>query len=205
MAFKKNRVRVAGSGFTVFTFKNQPIGFAQQVGHQSAQPVAPATPIQPMDEPYPLQIITPAAAGMGTITLNLYELYYSKVWENIGVSDGSQFGSANRGTGKGFFEGANDIVDIFIRQASVDPALLNVVKFIRPPMLGGEGTLTTGAPAYWELYHNCVITNVTDGEDVNVGTMEVIKQITIGYTNVTRKGANTNLAYSLRDRATSLS
>lgn len=195
--FNRNNVRVGGSGFTIFTFMNQPIGFAQQVAHTSAQPVAPATPIQPMDEPYPLQIITPAAAGMGSLTLNLYELYYSKAWERLGVP-ASLPGSANAGlaeSGKGFFENTLDIVDVFIKQAATDPANLNVVKFIRPPALAGE---KAGQP-YWEMYHNCVITNVVDGEEINVGTMEVIKQITIGYTYTTRKNLKPS-AFALRDR-----
>jgi hypothetical protein len=31
-----------------------------------------------------------------------------------------------------------------------------------------------------------VITNVLDGETIEVGTMEVLKQVTVGYTHVTR-------------------
>lgn len=202
MAFKKNLTRVGGSGFTIFTFKGAPIAFAQQVSHTSPQPVGPgAVPIQPMDEPYPLQVITPAAAGMGSLTLNLYELYYSKVWERLGVTD-NQVTNNSSGTG-GFFDGANDIVDVFIRQAAADPASLNVVKIIRPPALAGEGDISTGGDPYWEIYHNCVITNVVDGEEISIGTMEVLKQITLGYTNVTRKGTGTPLAYQLRDRAIS--
>src|SRR3954462_4057207 len=80
----RNRARVAGSGFTAFLWDNKPILFARQISHQSPTPVGPGTvPIHPMDEPYPVELITPLAASMGTITLELYDLYGSKVWERL--------------------------------------------------------------------------------------------------------------------------
>ena len=171
-----NRVRVGGSGFTVFHWRNQPLAFARQVSHTSTAPVGPGpVPIHPMDTPYPVQVITPQAAGMGTLTLELYELYGAQIWERLGASAGQQ------ATG-GDFNGAVDIVNIFRVQAALrDP--INVVKYIKPPMLRGSTM-----KAYTEEYHNAVITNVLDGETIEIGTMEVLKQITIGYTHVTRGG-----------------
>lgn len=170
-----NRVRVGGSGFTVFHWRNQPLAFARQVAHTSPAPVGPGpVPIQPMDAPYPVQVITPAAAGMGSLTLELYELYGAQVWERLGTT-------AAQATG-GDFNGAVDIVNIFRTQAALrDP--IHVVKYIKPPVLRGRQM-----PAYTEEYHNVVITNVLDGETIEVGTMEVLKQITIGYTHMTRGG-----------------
>lgn len=193
--FSKQNVRVGGSGFTLLFFQGQPIGFAQEVAHQAASPVGPgAVPIHPLDEPYPVQVITPAAAGMGTITLNLYELYYSKVWERLGAESSNGLTSENTAGTGGLFANLNDIVDVFIAQARMKPDDLYVSKLIRPPTLAGE----TAEP-YWETFHRCVITDIVDGENINVGTMEVIKQITIAYTRVSRNNAK-SLAMDLRNR-----
>src|SRR4051812_30709706 len=79
-----NRARVGGSGFTVFTWSGQLLAFANQVAHTSPTPVGPGpVPIHPMDEPYPVEVITPAAAGMGTLTLEFFELYGQRVWERL--------------------------------------------------------------------------------------------------------------------------
>lgn len=171
-----NRVRVGGSGFTVFHWRNQPLAFARQVAHTSPSPVGPGpVPIQPMDAAYPVQVITPEAAGMGTLTLELYELYGAQVWERLGAT------AAQQASG-GSFNGAVDIVNIFRIQAALrDP--IHVVKYIKPPTLRGKKMA-----AYTEEYHNCVITDVLDGETIEVGTMEVLKQLTVGYTHMTRGG-----------------
>lgn len=184
----RNRVRVGGSGFTAFTFMGQPIAFAQQVDYQSPQPVSGPVAIHPMDEMYPVQVITPAAAGMGSLTLNLYELYNAKVWDRLGatVGYGTDDNASTANLGTNILTGAVDIVDIFIKVASQKPSDLAVVKYIRPPVIAG-----TTPTAYTEEYHNCVITNVTDGESIQVGTMEVIKQITVGFTHLTRNGVGT--------------
>src|ERR1035437_8818293 len=93
-ALPQNFVRRGGSGFTIFTFGGQPITFCQQVAHTSPRPVGQgASAIQPMDEPYPVEIITPAAAGMGQLVLNLFELFgsggaASKAWDRLGASAG---------------------------------------------------------------------------------------------------------------------
>lgn len=202
MANLRNRVRVGGSGFTVFTFMGQPIAFAQQVQHTSPTPVGPGpVAIHPMDEPYPIQIITPAASGMGSVTLNLFELYNAKVWDRLGAKLGSTtggpLGNSNGGNfGQAVLDGAVDLVDVFIRIAEQPADTVQLVKFIRPPVLGGNASL---AKPYAEQYHNCVITNVLDGESIEVGSMEIVKQVTVAYTHITRNG-NRSKAWDYRDR-----
>jgi hypothetical protein len=51
---------------------------------------------------------------------------------------------------------------------------------------------------YTEEYHNCVISNVLDGETIEIGSMEVVKQITVNYTYMTRGNRN-----PMRDRKSS--
>lgn len=164
-AISSNRARVGGSGFTLFLWNGSVIPFAQQVSHTSPQPVGPGpVAIQPIDEPYPLQVITPQAAGMGSITLNLYELYGSKVWDNLGG---------------GYLQGAVDIVDLFVAMAKADSEAW-LTKLIRPPVIRGKTTTP-----YAEIYHGAVITNVVDGEQIEVGSMEILKQVTVGYRYMT--------------------
>lgn len=185
----RNRARVGGSGFTYFTFMGERIAFAQQVDYVSPQPVSGPVAIHPMDAMYPVQVITPAAASMGSITLNLYELYNAKVWDRLGAKVGYVNGSLDTNTatlGNALLTGAIDIVDVFIKVAAAKPSDLGVVKYINPPVIAGQqGT------KYREEFHNCVITDIRDGESIQVGTMEVIKQITVGFTHLTRNGVGT--------------
>lgn len=221
-AIKQNRVRVGGSGFTIFTFGGQPITFCQQVAHTSPQFVGNgASAIQPLDEPYPVEIITPAAAGMGQLVLNLYDLFgqggstgvngVSKVWDRLGAAVGSglqaPFGALSQSgvgnvstvlpnvtTGTGPFTGLVDIVDIAIRQAQLDPTQMQIVKYVRPLSAGGN------VRPYFESYVGCIITSVVDGEQIDVGTLEVLKQITVAYRYLTRNGV-VSAAFAQRDQA----
>lgn len=171
------RTRVGGSGFTAFFWRTQPIGFCRQIGHVSPTPVGPGpTPIHPLDEPYPIEVITPAAQNIGTLTLELYELYNHKVWDAL--KD---------------IAGEIDLVNIFIKIAEIGEDI-QVVKLISPPKVRGKQF-----DPYAERFHRCVITNVEDGETIEVGTMEITKRITIAYTHMTRDNANDNAAIKMRD------
>jgi len=224
--FFKSRARVGGSGFTIFTFGGVPIAFCQQVSYTSPQPVGGgASPIQPMDEPYPVEIMTPAAAGMGQIVLNLFELFgskgiASKVWDRLGLPLGQGFslqnpfgaeGPANQSTNFTLtgentnnyseqtpFAGAVDIVDVFVRQAQTKPEHLQIVKIVRPLSPEGPPGSVTGVEPYTEEYHGCAITNIQDGEQISIGTMEILKQITVNFCYLTRNNV-TSLAFKLRN------
>src|SRR3954453_12203852 len=159
------RTRVGGSGFTAFFWRSKPIGFCRQLAHTSPTPVGPGpTPIHPLDEPYPIDIVTPAAQNIGTLTMELYELYNQKVWDQLSLVAGSR-----------------DLVNIFIAVAEAEP--ITLVKVVFPPKLRGK----TGNP-YSDHFYHCVITNVEDGETIEVGTMEITKRITVAYTRTQRVG-----------------
>lgn len=158
------RFRVGGSRFTYFTWENNLIGFARQVSVVSPAPVGPGpVPIQPLTHRRPIEIITPAAVSMGEITLDLYELYGFKVWEEL----------IN-------LTGERDLAAIF-KAVADKPNNIQLVKVVKPPLGSGLGP-------YSERFNRCVITNVEDGEVIEVGTMEVMKRITIGYTSTNRNG-----------------
>lgn len=189
----KNRARVAGSGFTVFTWDNKPILFAQQISHSSPQPVgAGVVQIHPMDEPYPVELVTPQAASMGTLVLDLYELYGAQVWERLasylgGDPAGTSTVRADSINGSG--KGPVDIVGIYNAVANTANPI-RIVKYIKPPQIRGRSMRP-----YTEEYHNCIISNVEDGETIQIGSIEVVKRLTVNYTYMTRGNRN-----PMRDR-----
>jgi hypothetical protein len=191
MAFSRDiphRTRVGGSGFTAFFWNNDPIPFMRQLAHVAPTPVGPGpTPIQPLDEPYPIDIITPAAQTIGTLTLELYELYGSKVWDGLSS-----------------LTGEIDLVNIFIKLAA-DETPVTIKKVIFPPTLAG----TNRSPTI-DLFLHCVVTNVEDGETIEIGTMEVTKRISVAYRRTyrtgydgARKDPSENRAFRLSDTHTS--
>lgn len=221
------QTRVAGSGFTIFTFGGFPIAFCQVVSHQSPSLVGGYSVIQPMDEPYPIEILTPMAAGVGTLQLNLYDMWGdrpigSKVWDRLGYDFQSNNKNPNGpfgGVGEGYgdrgsapgvgsnsttaiFAGANDIVEIAILQAQADYSKTAIVQYIRP-LPGAGGIMNSGSPTYgtpyFVRYNKCRITDVRDNEQINVGTVEVIKQITVNYAYSTRSGSGSNKALQIRN------
>lgn len=179
MAEFKNRqkFRVGGSGFTAFYWQGQPIAFAQSVTVRAPQPVINPSVIQPLDARYPLQVITPGAITEGYLDVGLLELYNSKVWDRL-----IQIATGNNSAR------ANDLADVFFTMAALDKPI-NAVKTIIPPKnLQGDEELRP----YGEIYHNCVITSVDDGETIDVRKMEIVKGITFAYTHATRTDANQN-------------
>jgi hypothetical protein len=212
--------RRGGSGFTVFLFGGMPIAFAQQVSHQSPRLVNNPSFIQPMDEPYVVEILTPVAAGPGTLVLNLLDLWsqsdknVDKIWDRLGNGGGASDGTPNADgsipgadttgtgqgsasvTGGGIFKNASDILDVVIAQAQATPSQMSIVQYIRqiPNMQGIGGPARSG----YTQYHGCTITDVRDDETIQVGTLEIVKQITVNYTYSTRQGS-TNSALALRN------
>lgn len=175
--------RVGGSGFTVFHWQGQPIGFAQAIAHTSPQPVAAPVAIQPMDHRYPAQIITPAAIGPGTLQVQLYETYNSKVWDAImAIVDATN----KTGVQTNKLPKYNDLVEVFIRLSNIGKGI-NCTKIIYPPNKVQSGKKSQ---FYADTYHNCVITDIRDDEQIDIGSMEIIKNMTIQYTHSTRSSAS---------------
>jgi len=104
---------------------------------------------------------------MGTMVIEIYELYGQKVWDKLQHLSNS-----------------DDLVDIFHKVAQTNNPI-SMKKHINPP--GGANQ-----KPYTETYHRCVITNVADGETIEVGTMEVLKQVTVAYTHMTRSTTRNN-------------
>ena len=151
-----SRVRVGGSGWTSFKFRGDTIAWAQTVQETAPAPVAAAQAIQPLDAEYPKEIVTPRAVGAGTLRLTLFELWEGPVWQQL-------LG----------FESANNILDIFKTQVKLGE--IQVSKIIKNP---------SGAARVY-VYHNCVITDVDDGESITLGTTIMPKGLTVMFTRRT--------------------
>jgi hypothetical protein len=156
------------------------------VSHQAPQPVAAPVAIQPLDQQYPMSIITPAAIGAGTLQMQLFEMYGTKVWDQIMyITDNS-----NSAQGSGSFGSAgekpqyNDLAEIFLRLAALNVGV-TASKIVYPPNTGVRGG--PKVRHYADLYHNIVITDVRDDEQIEIGTMEVLKNMTLMYTHMTRQ------------------
>lgn len=157
--------RIGGSSVTQFKWSGKVIAFARQVSLQSPTPVAQTVPIHPLDEIRPVELITPFAVTMGSMVVELYELFGQKTWEHFSTFSG-------RGTA------IQDLADIFLAVASTDP--ITIDKKILPKGNRGKGRT--------ESYHGCVISNIEDGETIEIGTMEVLKRYTINFKNSTWVG-----------------
>jgi len=172
--------RVGGSGFTTFQWMGHVIGFAQAVGHTSPQPVAPPSPIQPLDQQYPMQILVPAAVGPGTLQVQMFETYNAKVWDQLMKITDNDALSGTAGAKLRY----NDLSEIFLRLSALNKPV-NCAKVVYPPSTG-----VRGGPAvrhYADMYHDCMLTDIRDDEMIQIGTMEVIKNMTIMYTYSTRQ------------------
>jgi hypothetical protein len=171
----RRKFRVGGSGFTAFYWNNKVIAFAQRVSVRSPQPVVNPSVIQPLDARYPIQVITPGAITEGYLEVELLELYNSKIWDAmIEAATGNE-------------SRANDLADVFYTMAAVGQAISAVKMIVPPSALQGEQALKP----YGEIYHNCVITSINDGETIDVRSMEVVKGLTIAFTHATRTDINT--------------
>jgi hypothetical protein len=159
------KVRVGG-GFTVFHWsidggteeKQEVIAFADTVTVNSVTPVAAAQAIQPLNALRPIEIVTPRAHTNGTIVLTLTELYNEAIWQRLAGLAGSR-----------------DIIDIMEYLAGVDNGA-RITKYVRTP--GGSNT-----GDYYETFHNCVITRVSDDETIRIDTMSINKEIEVWYTH----------------------
>ena len=156
------RFRVRGSGFTVFSYNGSKLKFSEVVRDTAPRPVADPVAVQPMDARRPIEIAFPRAAGIGTLVVTITEQWDREVWR--------QFPGYRTGI-------INDIVDVFDRSARIGG--VTAVKLILPPPPHKRRAV---------FYHNAVITDIDQSEDINIASMTVGRTVTITYTHRTSKG-----------------
>ncbi len=148
----ESKTRIGGSGFTTMLFQNLRLAYLQQLQDTPPTPVAQAQAVQPIDESVPLEIVTAMAVGVGTLKCSFYELWNFPVW------------SALPG-----LQGTYNLLDVLKRQVSLGS--ISMQKVIKSP----SGIMRA------KVFHNVVIVDVDEGENVNIGTMTIPRTLTFQY------------------------
>lgn len=149
----ESKTRIAGSGFTTMAFRGQRLAYLQTMQDTPPQPVAAAQVVQAIDDPYPQEIVTALAVGAGTLRLTFFELWNEPVWAKLPG-----------------LEQTNNLLEVLQRQIQLGD--VSCRKLIRSP---GTGIIRA------RLYLGCVLTDVDEGEQVNIGSMTLPKTITMQY------------------------
>lgn len=159
------QVRVVGSGFSTLKFNNKEIAWLDSFSDSGQRPQnGPSRTdheaiYELSDLSHPKEIITPYILGPGTITCTIRELWNQQVWEHLA----------------GFDSNDHTIIDIFDKMRAMSSAI-TCESIIRAP-----GGATRG-----KLFHNCIVTQIPDGDDVSIGTLSVMKSLSIMYTHSTK-------------------
>lgn len=146
-----------GSSYTTFRYSGANIAYLQSVRDSGQSFVVQAQAVQPLGNIYPAEIVAPRALGAGTIALSITELWHHEIWEQLAG-----------------LAGTTDLVQIVNRLAGQNQAV-SCTKIITPP----------SGPKYGKTYHGCVITDIQDGENFDITTLTMPKQISVMYTHKT--------------------
>ena len=156
----KSDVRVGGSNYTTFQWGAFSVAYLERIVDSGQQPVGQGmAEIHPLGANYPVEFAVPNALTGGRLTLTIDELWNKPVWQHISG-----------------LESANDLLDVWSVFRANDTAV-TCKTIVKPPN-----------STYWrtKTYHNIVIIQIDDGETVEIGTMQMLKQITAAYTHATR-------------------
>jgi hypothetical protein len=148
----ESKTRIGGSGFTTMLYQNQRLAYLQVMQDTPPTPVATAQAVQPIDESVPLEIVTAMAVGVGTIKCTFYELWNEPVWATLPG-----------------LQGTNNLLDVLKRQVTL--GTITMQKIIKSP----SGIMRA------RVYHNICVTDIDEGENVNIGTMTIPRTLTFQY------------------------
>lgn len=148
----ESQTRVGGSGFTTMLFQNSRLAYLQIMQDTPPTPVASAQAVQPIDESVPLEIVTAMAVGVGTLRCTFYELWNFPVWQMLPG-----------------LQGTFSLIDVL--KAQVAMGSITMQKVIKSP----SGIMRA------RVYHNVVIVDIDEGENINIGTMTLPKTLTFQY------------------------
>jgi hypothetical protein len=148
----ESKTRLGGSGFTSMLYQNKRLAYLQVMQDTPPTPVATAQAVQPIDESVPLEIVTAMAVGVGTLRCTFYELWNEPVWASLPG-----------------LEGTFNLLDVLKRQVTL--GTITMQKIIKSP----SGIMRA------RVFHNVVITDIDEGENINIGTMTLPKTLTYQY------------------------
>lgn len=152
----ESKTRIGGSGFTTMTFRGTRLAYMQTLQDTPPQPVAGAQVVQAIDEAVPQEIVTSMAVGAGTMRMTFYELWNEPVWSGLPG-----------------LESTNTLLEVLQRQVQLGE--VRCTKLIRSP----SGIFRV------RNYHGCVLTDIDEGEQINIGTMTIPKTLTMQYIKTT--------------------
>jgi hypothetical protein len=153
----RQRARNFGSNYTTFRYAGKSIAYLEEVSDSGQEPVSGPQPIMPLGYTHPAEIVTSRAVGIGTLLLNIREIWHEEVWQQMAGLAGS-----------------TDILEVF-DALSRQVNYVTCTKIITPP----DGR------RYGKTYHRCVITRVPDGETFNLAALSEVKSVRIAYTHTT--------------------
>ena len=152
----ESKTRIGGSGFTTMTWRGTRLAYLQTLQDTPPQPVAGAQVVQAIDDESPQEIVTSKAVGAGSLRLTFYELWNEPVWSRLPG-----------------LEGTNNLLEVLKRQVQLGE--VSCRKLIKSP-----SGITRA-----RVFHGCVLTDIDEGEQVNIGTMTLPKTMTMQYLKTT--------------------
>lgn len=183
------RVRVVGSGYTVWKINNRPILYCIEVSHRSPQTVAQAAEIHPLNYLRPVEILVPRAITHGEIVMNVVETYGKKIWDSFVGDDGNPLFNRQGpgGTGPNLSSNkATDLADIVNEMSSHltksdGQSLISLQRLVKTAWSSDTPTVN------WILttYHGVRITDIREDETARTETLQNNLQITVWYTSKT--------------------
>lgn len=153
----QQRARNFGSNYTTFRYNGQSIAYLEMVSDSGQSPVAQAQEIHPLGYDHPTEFVVANAIRGGTLTINIREMWHQWVWQQLAG-----------------LAGTTNIVDVF-RAVANSPTPISCTKIITPP---------TGQ-RYGYTYHNCVIGDIQDGEEIRIESLSNAKNLLVMYTHKT--------------------
>ena len=153
------KTRIVGSNFTTFVYNGQQIAWCDSVVDSGQKAFDRAyEAIYPLGHYHPVEFATTRVLGEGTLTMRVRELWNAPAWTQLqGLA------------------GTNNIVEI-MQAVAASPTPISAQMIIKP---AGSST--------WRgwTYHNIAITDVTQGEDIALGTLTMPRTVTAAYTHRT--------------------
>jgi hypothetical protein len=149
------KIRVGGSGYTIFRWEGTIIAVAESVQVNSVRPVTPAVAVQPLNALRPIEIAVPAAHSNGELIITMKELWGQSVWQRLAGLAGS-----------------DNIIQIMNTMAARENPV-QIMKVMRHP----------NGDTWSETFFGCQVVDFDDSETITIDTMVLDKSLTVWYTH----------------------
>lgn len=177
------QVRVPGGGNTFMVMgtgkQGVRVAFLANVNDQPGRSVGNATAIHPIGSAYPVEIATPFAQGMGTLTLTVWSQWGKDGWVSAYANDITKAPWANYNGPHGDIKGQpvdlREVLEAQRKSLGQDGYIL-CQKYER-----GRDTSIVRV----KNYEKAVITDIDATDNVSIETMEQRVRITLNYAYVT--------------------